>query len=127
MIKYKLISRDDKKTEKIVTLKEMAKITGFSLSWLRRKLYFGDRIDGFEVYQANITFILQRKSKYTYFEWKSIVKARNMSEMVDLSGRCNDWFNNYHDLLVSEEGLQNKSKKSAWRLIERIEWEKVCW
>lgn len=127
MIKYKLISRDDKKTEKIVTLKEMAKITGFSLSWLRRKLYFGDRIDGFEVYQANITFILQRKSKYTYFEWKSIVKARNMSELVDLSGRCNDWFNNYHDLLVSEEGLQNKSKKSAWRLIERIEWEKVCW
>lgn len=127
MIKYKLISRDDKRTEKIVTLKEMAKITGFSLSWLRRKLYFGDRIDGFEVYQANITFILQRKSKYTYFEWKSIVKARNMSELVDLSGRCNDWFNNYHDLLISEEGLQNKSKKSAWRLIERIEWEKVCW
>lgn len=127
MIKYKLISRDDKRTEKIVTLKEMAKITGFSLSWLRRKLYFGDRIDGFEVYQANITFILQRKSKYTYFEWKSIVKARNMSELVDLSGRCNDWFNNYHNLLVSEEGLQNKSKKSAWRLIERIEWEKVCW
>lgn len=125
MIWYKIIDKNDEKHEKIVNIKQLSEITGYSIHWLRKKLWIGGKIGDFDVFQAKITFILQRKSKYTYYQWKSMVKANSKAELVDLSGRSDRWFKNYHNKLISEEGFTSKSKETAWRLVEKIEWEKI--
>lgn len=122
MNKYKVVS---KKGEEILNVKQIAEKTGYSVMWTRKKIWNGEKFDGFDIFQAKITFFLQRMSKYTYYDWKTMVKAHSYAELCDLSGRSDKWFKDHYEKLTSSEGYGNKQRETAWRLVEKIEWEKI--
>lgn len=125
MIRYKIVDKKAENSEKIVNIKQIAEITGFSVGYVRRKIWYGQKINGFDIYQASITYYFQRLSKFTYYDWRTMVKAHSMAELVDLSGRSDKWFKAHWKQLTSKAGFESKSQEMSWRLIERVEWERI--